>query len=354
MAVSTPPVHLIIRLPYNRAEAPINEPPLAVQWDADKEKMLWEVIARSRAADSGGTDWQALSAHLQVPLPYLLYRAQIRYEEDLRTLQDIKSTLGASNSLAPRTVDGRAEERVPSAHTLPSRGGSGMVSSSRRRTPVTTHQRFPSQPILANRLLRDQGSASVLSFSHRRGLTPNDMPIRPTTPPSDSSESDEDADRVEEEARRLEEQEAVGRRLKELEKMMSSDALGFARPLRIPPNAGPSTVNQRSPLREAVQHAESASESSIPSIPSPPQESPISSAHATTTLPSNSETSSLHSPRLRPPRRGVSVRVRPNQKGSSHGSAASSFSDLSDAPSVSASALESALMSNIRGGGSRL
>ncbi|KIJ69885.1 hypothetical protein HYDPIDRAFT_104538 [Hydnomerulius pinastri MD-312] len=37
---------------------------------------------------------------------------------------------------------------------------------------------------------------------------------------------------------------------------------------------------------------------------------------------------------------------------SNHGSSASSFSDLSDA-SLSASALESALMSNIRGGGSR-
>lgn len=36
-----------------------------------------QVIAKSRAIEGAGTDWQGLSNHLQVPLPYLLYRAQV-------------------------------------------------------------------------------------------------------------------------------------------------------------------------------------------------------------------------------------------------------------------------------------
>jgi hypothetical protein len=36
-----------------------------------------QVIAKSRAMEGAGTDWQGLSNHLQVPLPYLLYRAQV-------------------------------------------------------------------------------------------------------------------------------------------------------------------------------------------------------------------------------------------------------------------------------------
>ncbi|KAF8592727.1 hypothetical protein K439DRAFT_32576 [Ramaria rubella] len=355
---ASPPVHLIIRLPYNRSDAPVNDP-LPIQWNADKENMLWEVIARSRAADSGGTDWQGLSAHLQVPLPYLLYRAQVRYEEDLRGLQDIKSTLNTSNPLATRSSE-RQDERSSSAHPVPpSHATNRMVSSIRRRTPIAAHQIGPS-----NRSLREQESASTLAQSQRRGMASNGF-TRTTSASSSESSSDE-ADKVEEEERRQEEQEAVGRRLKELEKMMSSDMLGFARPPR--PTPSTETIS-RSPLRRSVHPGDSTSGSSptspqgsIPSIPSPPPESQSQSSQTTSS--STQAATSPVNPHLFPPpntrqqhqprRTAVAVRVRHSRRGSSHGSSASSFSDLSDAASVSASALESALMSNIRGGGSRL
>ncbi|KIJ37444.1 hypothetical protein M422DRAFT_33767 [Sphaerobolus stellatus SS14] len=362
MVVAAPPIHLIIRLPYNREDAGIPDP-TPIQWNTDKENMLWDVIARSRAADSGGTDWPALSAHLQVPLPYLLYRAQVRYEEDLRGLQDIRNTLGTSNSQTARpNPEGTCGSGI-------ARGASRLGSSSiRGHTSNTPNTRIPPQGIQANRMLRDRGSASVLALSQRLGPTPNALRRPPTPAGSGPSESDEEIDREEEDARRQEEKESVDRRLKELEEMMSSERLGFARPPRLRPSAGPSVIPQRSPLRE-VARAESLSTSesaapspqgSIPSIPSPPPEtqsqtssSAFSSAQATTTLPMNGALSP-HSPRMRhhSPRRGlVAVRGIPSQRGSNHGSAASSFSDLSD---VSASALESALMSNIRGAGSRL
>jgi hypothetical protein len=208
-----------------------------------------------------------------------------------------------------------------------------------------------------------------MTLSHRRGVTPSELPPRVPSPTSShSSESSDELDRAEEEERRQEEQEAVGRRLKELEMMMKSDTLGFARSPRLKPSAGPSTLSQRSPLRESVQREDSTSDSgatspqgSIPSIPSPPLESQ-SQSHSSSQAMSSTQAALPANPPVRQPshtnplpHRGVTVvRARPPKVTSSHGSSASSFSDLSDAASVSASALESALLSNIRGGGSRL
>lgn len=77
-SAATPTVHVIVRLPYNRSEFPLDDPPivesihyhlykrtqyLQVEWNADKENMLWEVIARSRAANSGGTDCKLKKNH---------------------------------------------------------------------------------------------------------------------------------------------------------------------------------------------------------------------------------------------------------------------------------------------------
>ena len=302
-----------------------------------------------------------------MPLPYLLYRAQVRYEEDLRGLQDIRSTLSTSNALATRPSEqGRHDEQPSSAHPLPPRGPSGLNLSTRRRTPQGTHIRPSPQPSLANRLLKGQGSASSMTLSHKRVVTPSELPPRVPSPASQSSESSDEIDRAEEEERRQEEQEAVGRRLKELEKMMKSDTLGFRSPRLKQPIAGPSTLSQRSPLRESVQPKDGINDSeatspqgSIPSIPSPPpdtQSQSSSQAMSSTQAASPTNTPLRAPPQTNPlPHRGLTVvRAHPPRVTSSHGSSASSFSDLSDAASVSASALESALMSNIRGGGSRL
>ena len=70
---TTPNVRVIVRLPYNRPEQPMDGPPrvgfltilyqlipiihqVQIEWNSEKANILWEVIARSRASDSGGTD----------------------------------------------------------------------------------------------------------------------------------------------------------------------------------------------------------------------------------------------------------------------------------------------------------
>jgi len=306
----------------------------------------------------------ALSAHLQVPLPYLLYRAQVRYEEDLRGLQDIRSTLTTSNSQTARPSGAEGPRQDVTSGTGVARGSSRLGSSSIRGhgSNNSAHTRILSQPTLGNRLLRDRASPALAS-SQYRGSTPITPRRVPTPPASEPSDSDSELDKEEEEGRKRQEEEAVAKRLKELEKMMSSGELGFARPPRLRAVSGPSNIAQRSPLREVVQRADSTDTSesgapspqgSIPSIPSPPPESHSQTSSSTrssnqaTTLPLNVAALSPHSPRTR---QHLAVRGIQSQRGSNHGSAASSFSDLSD---VSASALESALMSNIRGAGSRL
>ncbi|KAI1791046.1 hypothetical protein LXA43DRAFT_1013178 [Ganoderma leucocontextum] len=116
---SPPAVRVIVRLPYNRPEDAPADPP-RIEWNADKEHILWEVIAKSRAIEGANTDWKGLAQHLQVPLPYLIYRAQVRYEEDLRGLQGLNGLgnlglgIGTAVSAFPSAPSpGRANGAIP-------------------------------------------------------------------------------------------------------------------------------------------------------------------------------------------------------------------------------------------------
>lgn len=80
MPPSLPSVRVIVRLPYNRPEEPLPNPPLVrpvsssevawhtlmqfperkVEWNSEKEHILWEVIAKSRATEGAATDCKYL------------------------------------------------------------------------------------------------------------------------------------------------------------------------------------------------------------------------------------------------------------------------------------------------------
>lgn len=67
-----PNIRVVVRLPYNRPEQPLNDPP-RIEWTSEKADILWKVIERSRTSDNGGTDckYQGLS------VPYLLLQPRI-------------------------------------------------------------------------------------------------------------------------------------------------------------------------------------------------------------------------------------------------------------------------------------
>lgn len=367
---------VIVRIPSNRPEVSSDGPP-SVDWNAEKENYLWDVIARSRAMDSGIPDWKSLATRLNVPLPYLLYRAQTRYEQDLRGLQDITGALSPSAThVSPKSGDDilspvdkpsnvrRESGRIPNI--------SKLSSSVRLTTPLGVRARLNSltsnSPARANKT----SSSSILTLQgHRRDFSA----LRPTSPLSSGSDSDEAAEKAEEAERQLGEQEELDKKLKALEQMISDESLGLVSSPNLKrkdkesdrgrmgtpflPKLDGLDRNQmgRSDRSQSISSASSA-HGSISSMPSPPPE-PHSSVNRHFSPSEKSTNSTSLSPTGKGPshiRHTLLVnKQKTSEKGSNHGSSASSFSDLSDASlSASGSAMESAFMSNIRGGNSRL
>jgi len=439
MPNGTQSIRVVVRLPYNRPEDALPNPP-KVEWNAEKEQILWEVIAKSRAVEGAGTDWKGLAAHLEVPLPYLLFRAQTRYEEDLRGLQGIRGalspTIASPTFQVPLSPNGHnppngyvpggskpnsaTTEYFPKLPT-PVSGGSrkdfprigipnGAMSSSTMARPLNVRARLSSlshssrvrrtstmsqqsKQVLGSSVLTLQGPKR--SREHIQRLSPTTSSrASPSAVSSNDASSEDENDKAEEEDRRAEEQHALELKLKSLQKMMTREALGLvASPAPSPISPGQSMrsvkgkevdrgrtrpLSASSASMNFPQHLDmmrrystsqtpshhslssaSSPQGSIPSIPSPPPErrsqpqSPMArrlSEHVKSTSPPAVSTRAAWAQTTR---HGAASRTKVgggrSEKGSEMGSEASSFSDLSDA-SLSASALESALMSNMRGG----
>ncbi|KAI0254723.1 hypothetical protein BJV78DRAFT_1182409 [Lactifluus subvellereus] len=357
-------VRVIVRLPYNEPEHPLENPP--VSWNSDKENCLWEVVAKSRGSEGGAPDWKALAARLDVPLPYLLYRAQVRYEQDLRGLQVIKG------SLNPPAQDGPQQAEGPSgAGELPKhrrRGSSAsrrdsltkLSTSIRLTAPLGVRARLNSLSSNSPSRMNRPSSSSVLTLrGHRR----DQSVFRPGSPLSSGSETDGEDERREEAERRWEEQEALDKKLKNLQTLLTGDNVGLVSSIsedrkgrepqnqaRLAPNSPPQGVGAYTGALSRSQSISSASSprGSIPSIPSPPPESSqsLTSRHISPPKPAvPTTTTSLSQTRTQP-----LLRYGPSVKATTD-SSASSFSDLSEASLNSE--LESAFASNIRTGGSR-
>lgn len=282
---------------------------------------------------------KGLAAHLEVPLPYLLYRVNARFQEEIRGLKDIQGSLGPTTSQAAM----KATEESPIGERSAGRGS--LISSSKVIAPLGVRARL-------NSLGNSPQPKKAISSSTLTLRTPikQHVPIRPTTPSSEGgSDSDDDNALKEEEAERTaEEQEALDRKLEELQRMMTNDALGLvARPRGKSKDRGRGALSPRSvgsSYRPDTLSSRSTSQSvssagsphgSVPDIPSPStggsqSHSPIS-RHLSPTKSSSPPTFSAQSAvgHSHPRRYGPLV-DRSSDYGSGHDdSEASSFSDLS-------------------------
>jgi hypothetical protein len=172
---------------------------------------------------------KGLAAHLEVPLPYLLYRVHTRFQEELRGLQDIQ--VGLNPSATQPTTKTSEEFPVPDKPTAIGRavsrmtGSSRLSSSSRLSTPLGVRARLTS---LGNNSPRPKKATSSSTLTVQ-GVKKTYEPMRPTSPSSgeDTDSEDEEAQKEEEADRNAEEQETLDRKLKDLQSMMTSDALGL-------------------------------------------------------------------------------------------------------------------------------
>jgi hypothetical protein len=94
-----PPVHytLLIRLPFPRGA--FIDPP-QVEWDEDKDKKLWRLIAAKPGSGGQGIDWAAQADDFGVTEAFLMQQAAWLYERQLRK---VKATvrIRASNTGTP-------------------------------------------------------------------------------------------------------------------------------------------------------------------------------------------------------------------------------------------------------------
>ncbi|KAF9006716.1 hypothetical protein BDQ17DRAFT_1352257 [Cyathus striatus] len=355
--MSTPPsIRVVVKLPWNRPEnAPLDPP--QIEWTPEKADILWKVIERSRSTESEGADWKGLAAHLEVPLPYILYRVHARFQDELRGLQDIQGALNPSTGQLPtaKSPDESSNNRPTvitghSASTLTSR----LSLSSRLSTPVNVRARLNSLNYNSPRPKKETSSSTLTVQGARKQY----IPLQPTSQSSSEEESDteEEADKEEEAERNAQEQEALDRKLQQLQEMMTNEALGLVSSSR---PKGKGKVHDRlgmssprsmtgSYRRDGYSSQSLISSAGSPqgSIPEIPSSSPGSQPHSSPRR-HISPIKSSSSPPTVSPRSTLSHA----HTQSGHGSETSSFSDLSDA---SLSSLGSALMSNTRGASSRL
>lgn len=274
---------------------------------------------------------KGLASHLQVPLPYLLYRAQARYEDDLRGLQGIQTSLSNQSAISPTSQAGPSHgpiiptsppanllklpgEDVSSAST-PERltfprkesqkfGGGGSTSTAR---PLPIRTRLNSLSARSMNSPHRVTSSSVITLQGPKRQHTTRLPLTPpisrasrSSPGSsadESSEDDEDQRKLDEEEKRAEEQAALEQKLKDLTLKLTKDRLGLVssppknkgkgketdrgriRPLSASSVSGShhqlemSRRNSHTPSHHSLSSTSSRQGSgSIPSIPSPPPE----------------------------------------------------------------------------------
>ncbi|KAG6861967.1 hypothetical protein C0995_009151 [Termitomyces sp. Mi166 len=365
-------VRVVVRLPWDRPEtnALVDPPPNGIlkrqtyygSTSNVHAQMIPEVqIIKVR----GRTVGKGLATHLNVPLPYLLYRVNARFQEEIRGLKDIQGVLSPSGSQPPnRPFDvniGASSEKSPAAARPAKRLLNNNTSGRLLATPLGVRARLNS---LGNNPLKPRlraMSSSTLTLQNQKKT--HTSGLRPATPSSsEGTDSEEEAARKEEEADKdAEEQEILDRKLQKLQEMITNEGLGLVSSSRFRSKSkvvdrsrsgqGSMVGSYKSYKQDGLS---SSSSGSIPDIPSPPPES-----QPYTTIQRRLSLSKSSSPPALSPRNALGQRFRPlvdrtsSEQSSSHGSEASSFSDLSDAD-LSTSVLESALMSNIRSGGSRI
>ncbi|CZT14941.1 uncharacterized protein RCC_00869 [Ramularia collo-cygni] len=349
-----PAYTVFIRLPFNRNGF---EDPPPVHWDASKDRQLWRLISKS---NSGNLDWEALSVQLEVELSFLLMQAAWLYERHTERMRKLVVKIGGEGSGSGSGVGG-ADSKLPAQDI-----GSGTAETIRGGTAVTPTAGLSRTASAATVTMSKDGTTNVQHRPFRAGSTSGGR--RPATiarGPRDEYYEDaiehegvEDASDSEDGLPTFGRSQAARRVKKTAIKRsvhLSSDGdddeyssgggyLPFATASAIKADPKRSadqavTMTRRNPLAQPQQKE------------TPRKESSTSSAERQDLSSSGIGTAAAISPRHRAQLVGLSPR---GSEGSP--SMGSSFSDLDDA-SVTQSALEDALLSNMRqqgGGGSSM
>ncbi|KAK1144783.1 hypothetical protein N8T08_004794 [Aspergillus melleus] len=127
---------VFIRLPFPRGEF-VDPPP--VEWNAAKDQALWDLLSRPSKGDD--IDWKALAESFDVTLQFLLQQAAWLYDRQLAQvraqMRKVPNTQSSSPSPAPGSVSGSTALGNPPA----SKGAPAASTGSRPPNRLTLQQK---------------------------------------------------------------------------------------------------------------------------------------------------------------------------------------------------------------------
>ncbi|KAL1995695.1 hypothetical protein VTN49DRAFT_1882 [Thermomyces lanuginosus] len=386
---------VFVRLPFPRGDF-IDPPP--VNWNAAKDRALWEILSRPTKGDD--IDWKAIAEEFDVTLPFLLQQVAWLYDRQLSQVRAQMRRVGTTHSASPSpgvgsvagsgTLGGQPMRRVGSGG---SRGLSKLSALAKETptgraedTPVSaTKARAPSvRTSSANTVTQIQGATEASStppmtpkedYPSQRPTSRRERPslavlqkapkAKEKSPPlSESDESETESDSEDDMLnRRIGGGHRFGKFSIQKPALRSNEDDEDESPAFLPLSSEPqasgrdlnSTLRQGDQTLNTIGRRDSAH----------PASSRQSSQQASSLNSSESSGVAVTSPQIGPTRRsgplspqrvGDLARRSPRRPGSATHSSentssmGSSFSDLDDA-SVTQSALEEALLSNMQHGG---
>ncbi|PLN78533.1 hypothetical protein BDW42DRAFT_195844 [Aspergillus taichungensis] len=147
-SASTPKFTVFIRLPFPRGDF-VDPPP--VDWNAAKDQALWDVLSRPSKGDD--IDWKALADHFDVTLQFLLQQAAWLYDRQLSQVRAQMRKVGTTQSHSPSPVPGSVSGSTAlprpasgSAPRIPSRLASQQKDTPPPRSENNGRDRWVPQP----------------------------------------------------------------------------------------------------------------------------------------------------------------------------------------------------------------
>ncbi|KAJ5256662.1 hypothetical protein N7478_012766 [Penicillium angulare] len=364
---------IFIRLPFPRYQF-IDPPP--VEWNAIKDQALWDILSRPSKGDN--IDWKILADNFHVTLPFLLQQAAWLYD---RQLSQVRAQMrrfdqtAQSNSPSPSAASGSVTGSMALGGLTSKASNHGRRTSSTSTTTINqfrgSRDPFRAETPTTESNLNEQPRES---FSYRPSTNKRDQPPLAPLPhssplaeadlssSSSDSDSERDANSAAQRFRRFEEfsMHQVGLRDDENDEDDLPAFLPITREFENgrTDRAGQelSTTVRLDAERAAMGRRHAAARPSNHPAGSESSASSMSSG-APVVVRNESSRAGHASGTLGSPRVGDMPRIHPAKsnnsgRGTSDGtpSMGSSFSDLDDA-SVTQSALEEALMSNMQHGG---
>ncbi|KAF7894257.1 hypothetical protein EAF00_007771 [Botryotinia globosa] len=182
-AESDPTYTVFVKLPFPRGD--FVDPP-AVEWDAGKDKALWKIFLK--APKNSDVDWTALATKFEVTIPFLIQQVAWLYERQFSQVREQmrKATL-SKGSLAPSPVPDSTSEQAGGEEMkrTGSGGGGPRIQSSlsnRKSTPFSKNDgSVPNTPNRAMAPPFSRTSSRETAVQSRTFVAPNSRPTQATT-----------------------------------------------------------------------------------------------------------------------------------------------------------------------------